>query len=800
MMKKKHTTTAISVSLDIVEGTAFANHSSATSVNAEDKETDVKMKKHAIISSSLDDFSDEVIPSTVINNSKNDHLSFTKGNVHVCDSSPTSVPIVSTSTSVSTTSFNKLNTAKVLKTKEKQVETKKLTIGSTSSFIVSDQSKGNKVLSKQLLKIAAAPVVPDENKFEIVHEAEAPTKITDNFGSNDYSYVSFHKKSSASLLNAIPSRGITFSFGFLKAAKLELTSFFLLGLVIPICEASLAQGGSKLVRNVKVDSTLNEKAVEEVSHYFFCWWICYYHYIYICITQNYFFGIMSLQDDVGKGPDIDPEPALDAHDVGKEFVHYEFFTPALLTSSLKKDQGDILENSGCIGVACSSSAGIPVKSTVKTDDAKVVLADTSLKVTDIQLYGKVDRKNDSKTSSSYLDYKSKKTASPSSDSKSKEIASPSTVFKNHKKIIEKELWEDVYSTSRLEDLSLEKELHHSKDSILFQRTQSIAKKRKTLALFQKIPAFLLLYSFILASACIPSAFALPTKHDTSNEVTEEGIPVRSLDETIENAIDTLAVEADGSVSSKKLQTFQVVGEINDELTDSATDITMKDKTTKAQEKLTKGTKEPKTGTKMPKSSQCTKLKGMLKVPKIPKGATHPPGENDYAFMRVSLKGSDDCSEIQSFFEDSLCIDFNVVECNGFYDSSESSSVLLQVFDATAESLSEYIEKNEKSLNKLWMKKLDIEKGTKKSSQTAESLSDYIEKNEKELNKLWMKKLDIEKGTKAPKGGANFQLLSINDIFSTMIPSMEPSSLPSTSPSSLPSNTPSNVPSDIPSGE
>ena len=121
----------------------------------------------------------------------------------------------------------------------------------------------------------------------------------------------------------------------------------------------------------------------------------------------------------------------------------------LLTSSLKKehkkDKGHILDSAECIGVACSSTAAIPVKSTVKTDDAKLVLVDTSLKATDIQHYGQVDRKNDSKTSSFYSDDKSKKTASPSSDdkskktasspssdSKSKEIASPSTDSKSKK--------------------------------------------------------------------------------------------------------------------------------------------------------------------------------------------------------------------------------------------------------------------------------------------------------------------------------------------------------------------------------
>ena len=246
-------------------------------------------------------------------------------------------------------------------------------------------------------------------------------------------------------------------------------------------------------------------------------------------------------------------------------------------------------------------------------------------------------------------------------------------------------------------------------------------------------------------AYIPSAFALPTMHDTSNEVKkEEEMQVRSLDETLAKTIDTLAVEADGTVFSKKeLKTFQVVDEINDELS-SATDIAKKAKATTKEPKMTKGTKQPKIGTKTPKSSKCIKLKGIIKKPNI---------ATNYAFMRVSLQGSDDCSEIKSFFEDNLCIDFNLVECA----KSERTSVLLQVFSATAESLSVDIEKNEKSLNKLWMKKIDIDKGSKKS-----------------------------------KGGKDVQLLFIDDIFSTM----KPSSVPSETPSDEPSDTPS----DIPSGE
>lgn len=58
----------------------------------------------------------------------------------------------------------------------------------------------------------------------------------------------------------------------------------------------------------------------------------------------------------------------------------------------------------------------------------------------------------------------------------------------------------------------------------------------------------------------------------------------------------------------------------------------------------------------------------------------------------------------------------------------------------------------------------------------------------------MEKLNIDKGSKESKGGADSQLLSIDDIFSTMIPSTEPSSLPSNLPSSLPSFEPSDVPS------
>ena len=261
-------------------------------------------------------------------------------------------------------------------------------------------------------------------------------------------------------------------------------------------------------------------------------------------------------------------------------------------------------------------------------------------------------------------------------------------------------------------------------------------------------------------ASIPSAFAFPM-HQTSNEESkEESKPTpRSLDETLATTIDTLEVEADGSVSSGKMQIFQVVDEVNDEFSNSVTGIIKKAKTTK-EPKITKDTKQPKTGTKTPKLSKCT-----IKMPKLPKGSTHPPGESEYALMRVSLEGSSDCSEVQSFFENNLCMDFNVVECSSSGSESsrslESTSVLLQIFDATAESLSEYIEKNEKSLNKLWMEKLNIDKGSKES-----------------------------------KGGADSQLLSIDDIFSTMIPSNEPSSLPS----NLPSLLPSSEPSDIPSGE
>lgn len=205
-------------------------------------------------------------------------------------------------------------------------------------------------------------------------------------------------------------------------------------------------------------------------------------------------------------------------------------------------------------------------------------------------------------------------------------------------------------------------------------------------------------------AYIPSAFALPSMHGTSNEVTEEGMQVRSLDETLAKTIDTFAVESDGSVSSaEKLQTFEVVDEIDGDELSSATDIRKKAKTTK-EPKIMKGTKQPKLETKTSKSSKCTKLKGILKMPKLPKGATHPPGESEYALMRVSLEGSSNCSEVQSFFENNLCMDFNLVECssNGSESSLslESTSVLLQVFDATAASLSEYIENNKKSLNKL----------------------------------------------------------------------------------------------------
>ena len=279
-------------------------------------------------------------------------------------------------------------------------------------------------------------------------------------------------------------------------------------------------------------------------------------------------------------------------------------------------------------------------------------------------------------------------------------------------------------------------------------------------------------------ACIPSAYALPAKHDTSkNEVIEEGMPpVRSLDETIGNVIDTLAVQTDGSVSSKEFQTFQVVDEINDELTASATEIAKKDKATKAP-KLTKGTKQPKTGTKMPKSSKCTKFKGMIKTPKMPKGATIPPGERDYAFMRVSLKGSDDCSEIQSFFEDSLCMDFNLVECSSVSDSVENSSKLSRGLDAVDVSFKSW---------SVIMQIFDV---------AAQSVSKKKERKkiEKKLKKLWKKEQEIDIDT----------LLSIDDIFSIMMPSAQPSSgssLPSSLPSFQPSDSPSSAPSDISSGE
>lgn len=165
----------------------------------------------------------------------------------------------------------------------------------------------------------------------------------------------------------------------------------------------------------------------------------------------------------------------------------------------KNDQEDNLENVECIGVAKSSSATIPAKRIVKSDDAEVVIVD-ALKATDIHQHDQVDRKNNFKTSSSC------------SDSKSKETTSPSSIFKNHKKILVKESWEDVSSTTRLEEVSFEKELYHSKDSILFQHTQSIAKKRKSMALFQKIPAFLLLFSFILASTSPCEAFVFKKGH------------------------------------------------------------------------------------------------------------------------------------------------------------------------------------------------------------------------------------------------------------------------------------------------
>ena len=266
-------------------------------------------------------------------------------------------------------------------------------------------------------------------------------------------------------------------------------------------------------------------------------------------------------------------------------------------------------------------------------------------------------------------------------------------------------------------------------------------------------------------ACIPSAFALPTNSDTSNEVTEEQgrPPVRSLDKTLKNVIDTLAVEADGSVSSsKKTQTFQVVDEINDELTDSSTDIlTKKDKTSKAP-------KQPKFGTKMPKSSKC-----MIKMPKMPKGATLPPGESDYAYMRISLKGGDDCSEIQSFFEDNMCMAFKLLECRSVSASVENPSELSRNLDAADVSL------------KSWSVIIQI------FDTAAQSLSKKeTKKIEKKLKKLWKKEQEIDIDT----------LLSIDDIFSIMIPSAQPSSLPSLLPSFQPSSNPSSAPSDIPSGE
>ncbi|GFH43556.1 predicted protein [Chaetoceros tenuissimus] len=262
------------------EGTARVYDSSAASkFHVEVKETEathmMKMsKKHATISSSLDVVSKEmIVPSTFVDK-KNDHLSFTKGGnaLLVYDSSATFDPVVSTSPSVSTTS-NKVDTAKILKIKKKQVETKKVKTSSTSSLF-SDESK-EKVLNKQV-KIAAAPLLADESKVEIFHETEAPTKVLDDSGSNDSFLSSFHRKSSASISNKIFSRGKTYSFGFVKASKLFLASFLLIALFIPSCEASLVHKGSKLMGNLKAgdSSTLNEKSVE-VSKYFFFFDQCF---------------------------------------------------------------------------------------------------------------------------------------------------------------------------------------------------------------------------------------------------------------------------------------------------------------------------------------------------------------------------------------------------------------------------------------------------------------------------------------------------------------------------------------------
>ena len=77
-MKKKHTT-AISFSLDIVEGTAFANHSSATSVNAEDKGTELVLScpSRSYLQSYLHcvEVSYVLWRKMVVRNSKNETLS-----------------------------------------------------------------------------------------------------------------------------------------------------------------------------------------------------------------------------------------------------------------------------------------------------------------------------------------------------------------------------------------------------------------------------------------------------------------------------------------------------------------------------------------------------------------------------------------------------------------------------------------------------------------------------------------------------------------------------------------------------
>ena len=178
----------------------------------------------------------------------------------------------------------------------------------------------------------------------------------------------------------------------------------------------------------------------------------------------------------------------------------------------------------------------------------------------------------------------------------------------------------------------------------------------------------------------------------------------------------------------------------------------------------KKSKMPKTAkaSKAPtKSSKCLRLKGMSKIPKASTTVS-----KEYAFMRVTFKGSCDCDYLEVFFQEALCADINVEECISSNCSSDlfaqNSVVLLQVFGANYESLLKYIDKNEKGMNKKWVKTLAKKEATEPN---------------------FIKEKDP-------------QLLSIDEIFSTMIPSMIPSDQPSLRPSvsDIPSSSPSLQPS------